>query len=417
VISICIPYIRPKNMAALISRIDETCSGIDYEILSEEDKDRIGCPKMLKQLVDKSKGDQVCFIADDTWPEDGWLHAAVEAMKNLTDGWGIVGLNSQESRHAAHFLADKKMLPFIGGEFFSTEYKHCWCDNELTDIAIEHGRFVFCDEAKLTHNHPVFGTAPVDADYARVYSIEYKRHDFLTYCRRKRERLNGQIVNKNPGKRKKKALGKLGIGFPIVDNKAYFSFMASILLLEKPDFTLLLPNFPVGVFPHDIATVRNNLVEQALAEGCEYLLMMDTDQVYRTVDMIPRMLAHNKPVVSAPVHRRYPPFDPILMRGEIGKWEYVKIEEAYSGELIKVDATGTGCIMYHISVFEKIHAPWFELGVKKDGNPIGEDILFCLKMKEHGIPLFVDTSIEIGHLTSFEVNRQTHMLFRKIHKQ
>jgi GT2 family glycosyltransferase len=390
-------------MAALISRIDETCSGIDYEILAEEDKDRIGCPKMLKQLVDKSKGDQVCFIADDTWPEDGWLQSAIEAMNGLPDGWGVVGLNSQPSRHAAHWLADKRMLPLLGGEFFSTDYKHCWCDNELTDIAIDHGRFVFCDEAKLTHNHPVFGTAPVDADYNRVYSDDYKRHDFLTYCRRKRNRYGGG--------------GKLGIGFPIVDNKAYFSFMASVLLLEKPNFTLLLPNFPVGVFPQDIAAVRNNLVEQALVEGCEYLLMMDTDQVYRTQDMIPRMLAHKKPVVSAPVHRRYPPFDPILMRGDIGKWEYVPVEEAYSGDLIQVDATGTGCIMYHISVFEKIRAPWFELGVKRNGSPIGEDILFCLKMKENEIPLFVDTSIEIGHLTSFEVNRQTHMLFRKIHKQ
>lgn len=399
-ISICIPYIRPKNMPALLERIKETCVGIDYEILSEEDKDRIGCPKMLKHLVDKSNGDQVCFIADDTWPEDGWLHAAIEAMKTLPDGWGVVGLNSQQSRHAAHWLADKRMLPLVGGEFFNTEYKHCWCDNELTDLAIDAGRCLFCDEAKLTHNHPVFGTAPVDADYNRVYSDEYKRHDFFTYCRRKRERIGS----------------RLGIGFPIVDNKAYFSFIASVLMLEKPDFTLLLPNFPVGDFPHDIATVRNNLVEQALAEGCEYLLMMDTDQVYRTVDMIPRMLAHKKPVVSAPVHRRYPPFDPILMRGEVGEFKYIDIEEAYSGDLIQIDATGTGCILYHMSVFEQINSPWFELGFKQDGKPVGEDVLFCMKMKEKGIPLFVDTSIEIGHLTSFEVNKQTHLLFRKIYK-
>jgi len=397
-ISICIPYVRPQNLVGLINRIDETCEGISYEILAEEDTGRIGCPQMLKRLVEKSNGDLVCFIADDTIPEPGWLLNALKAMNSLPGGWGVVGLNSQESRHAAHFLADKRMLHLLGGEFFSTEYKHCWCDNELTDIAMDHGRFVYCDEAVLTHNHPVFGTADVDSDYRRVYSAEYKKHDFDTYCRRKRERIGF----------------KLGIGFPVIDSKVYLQFMTSFLSLESGPYTLLLPTFQVGEFPRDISAVRNNLVEQALYEGCTHLLMLDTDQVYRDPTTIKKLLSHGKRVVSAPVHRRYPPFDNILLRGEIGAFHSIPETEAYSGELVKIDATGTGCILYDCSIFNEIASPWFEITTGKEGKPVGEDINFCMKMKEKGIELYADTSINIGHLSLFEVNQNTRKFFSKI---
>jgi len=397
-ISICTPVVRPQNMPKLIDRIHETCSGLDYEIVWEEDTERIGCPKMLKRLVDKSNYNLVCFIGDDTMPEGEWLNSALDDMKKLPGGWGVVGLNSQEAKYASHFLADKRILPYVGGEFFNTEYKHCWCECELTDIAKELGKFVFCEEAVLTHNHPIFGTAKVDDDYNRVYSKEYKKHDLGTYCRRKRERYGF----------------KLGIGFPVIDSKVYLQFMTSFLTLNSPSYALLLPAFPVGEFPRDIAAVRNNIVDQALYEGCTHLLMMDTDQVYMDEETITKLLSHKKQVVSAPVHRRYPPFDNILLRGEVGNFLSIPEDEAYSGKLVQVDATGTGCILYDCSIFNEIPEPWFEFGIGKEGQPIGEDINFCMKLKEKGIPIFVDTSINIGHLSLFEVNQSTRTFFKAL---
>ena len=208
---------------------------------------------------------------------------------------------------------------------------------------------------------------------------------------------------------------KLGIGLPTIESKVALQFMTSFITLQAPDYTLLLPSFPLGNFPREITMVRNNLVRQAFDDRCSHLLMMDTDQAYYTQDMIPKMLAHKVPVVSAPVHRRYPPFDPILLRGDADTFTRIPDEEAYSGGLIKVDATGTGCILYEMSVFETIRGPWFEFKESKSGKTIGEDINFCIKMKEAGIPLYVDTSIVIGHLSMFEVNRDTHMFFKAIY--
>ena len=401
-ISILIPTIRPGNIPALIDAIREN-AGIaahNYEINVIEDVERQGCPKTLKQLVDQSNGGLVCFIGDDTIPQPDFLQQALITMQTLPDGWGVVGLNSQPSKHAAHFLADKRMLDLLPDrEFFSTQYAHCWCDHELSEIAESLGRYAFCEKSVLKHNHPAFKTAPSDADYDRVYSRSVWEKDQQTYFRRKRKR-NGQ---------------KLAIGFPLIDKAVSIDFMVSFVAMEKPDYTLLMPKFAVGEFPKDIAAVRNNLVEQAQYEGCTHILMLDTDQVYRDDQTIVKMLSHSLPVVGAPVHRRYPPFDAILLRGTVGKYKYIKDDEVYGGGLIDIDATGTGCILFDMDVFDLLDKPWFHVGIDKEtGKTVGEDIGLCSRLKEKGVRICADTSIEIGHLTQFEVNRKTYELYKAV---
>jgi len=185
--------------------------------------------------------------------------------------------------------------------------------------------------------------------------------------------------------------------------------------MEKPDYKLLMPNFPVGSFIGNIADVRNNLVTQALNEYCTHLIMCDTDQVY-PADCIRKLIEHNLTVVGTPVHRRYPPFDPILYRGSLGKYLHVPDAECYSGDLVHVDATGTGCILFDLRVFWDMPKPWFEVTKNPDGKTVGEDIGLCAKLREREIPIAVDTSIQIDHLTTYAVNRATYDLFKKINQ-
>ena len=206
---------------------------------------------------------------------------------------------------------------------------------------------------------------------------------------------------------------KLGIGFPLIDDRVLIQFMISFITMDKPaSYTLLMPNFPVGELPGNIADVRNNLTVQALNEDCTHLLMLDTDQRY-PVNCLTRLVSGNKDVIGTPVHRRWPPFDPILYRGKPGKYYHVPHNECYSGDIVEVDATGCGCILYNMEVFMKIDYPWFEISKTDTGKTIGEDINFCSKLKDNGYKIFVDTSIEIPHLTLFEVNRSMYELFRK----
>ncbi len=99
------------------------------------------------------------------------------------------------------------------------------------------------------------------------------------------------------------------------------------------------------------------------------------------------------------------------MRGHLGAYERVPDEEAYSGDLVPVDATGTGCVLFDTRVFLEIPRPWFELG-EFNGAPLGEDISFCSKARAAGIPIHVDTSVEVDHLSTFRVNAGTARLFQ-----
>lgn len=181
-VSILIPYIRPQNMANLVFLIDEN-AGIDrsrYEILIREDKERIGCPKMLAWLVDKSVGSKVMFLGDDTFPRQNFLKNALKAMALLPDGWGLVGLNDKTGRRLpCHWLADKRLLPKIGGEFFHTGYQHCFCDNELAERCQALGKFIYAYDSIVLHQHPLIpGTGGIwDADYSRVYSSNVMKAD------------------------------------------------------------------------------------------------------------------------------------------------------------------------------------------------------------------------------------------------
>ncbi len=195
----------------------------------------------------------------------------------------------------------------------------------------------------------------------------------------------------------------LGIGLPLSFHLVPSAFFDSFIAMSKPPFTYLrTSNGPID-------EMRNNIVMDAMRAGCSHLVMMDADQVYDQ-NTILRLLSHKLPVVGCLVYRRYPPFDPLMFRGEIG--EYKGIEEWEPGSLVEVDATGTGCVLYDMRVFRKIPAPWFRFR-KHDGEPVGEDIGFCSDLKDAGYRIFVDTSVPAGHLSQIQITETTWRRYRQ----
>lgn len=196
---------------------------------------------------------------------------------------------------------------------------------------------------------------------------------------------------------------KLAIGIPCSYPFIPSSFFYSFTLMDKPSYIFIhADNGPID-------TLRNDLVEKAILEGCTHLLMCDVDQVYDS-QTVTKLLSHRLPVVSAKVNRRYPPFDPIMLRLTSEGYKPMGIGDYEPGSLVEVDATGTGCILYDLSIFKKLPYPWFKFQ-KKDGLVIGEDIGLCQDLKRIGYKIMVDTSIEIGHLATMIVNDATHKLY------
>jgi predicted peroxiredoxin len=142
--------------------------------------------------------------------------------------------------------------------------------------------------------------------------------------------------------------------------------------------------------------------------------MLDTDQVYPR-DTLTKLLSHEVDIAGVLVHKRWAPFNPVMLRGTLGKYIIVEDEEMYSGDLVEVDATGTGCLLFDMRVFDKVKYPWFKFSVINE-KPVGEDIYFCSKARQSGVRIFVDTSIEVGHLTTMEVNKTLHLIATNLTK-
>lgn len=394
-VSIIIPVIRPDKAARVLRLVEEN-AGYPYEVITAVDEERIGAPKMVKRLVDKTNYDLVCFLGDDSLPEKDFLKNAVAAMEEIPGGWGLVGFNDKTGRNlATHWLAHKKLLPFLDGEFFHIGYVHCFCDNELQERSSLLRRYVYAEDAVVLHDHPLIGkTKETDEDYKRVYAKEVYGADKELFYRRRKAWL-----------KKTRVKGSVGLCLPITNGDVPKPFFLSFVNMDKPiDTRVYTPTDLIYDHPENIAAVRNGLVDQALCEGCEKIIMMDTDQIYPE-DTVMKLVSHDLPVVGTQVHRRYPPYAPLMFRGKIGALQYVSEEEMYSGELVPVDFTGSGCICYDSELFLELDSPWFALKKDKNGKTIGEDIAFCDRIKKAGMPIFVDTSIEIGHLSTITIDK------------
>lgn len=203
--SIIIPVIRPKNIPKLKRLINKN-AGVSknrYEILTEEDKDRIGAPKMVKKLTERSKYDLVMFIGDDCLPQSDFLKNALSVMSSFHGKWGLVGLNDMQrplEHPPTHWLAHKKLLEYCG-EFFHTGYIHQYCDNELFIWAATLERYIMAANAKIFHDHVGFKNRSIsfadnvrlgsDKDVKRVYSKETAQHDRELFEKRRK-----MIINK-----------------------------------------------------------------------------------------------------------------------------------------------------------------------------------------------------------------------------
>src|SRR5512146_990229 len=106
---------------------------------------------------------------------------------------------------------------------------------------------------------------------------------------------------------------KLGIGLPLSFHLIPTEFFDSFIAMEKPSFVYL------RTATGKLEEMRDAIVADALRTACSHLLMLDTDQMY-PADTVKKLLSHKLPIIGARVRRRYPPFDNLLFRGQIGQY-------------------------------------------------------------------------------------------------
>jgi len=198
-VSVCIPTLgRPEKLRRLLQSIKDNAGWDNYEIIVKEDEmppNNVGAPTILKRCVDEAKGDLIMFLGNDCIMQPNCIREAVFIMKRFfPDMDGMVGLNDEYWRgdlgHVSpHWLASKKLLPDLGGAFFDTDFYHTGVDNLLQARCEKWKKYVWCERAKILHDHPMIYnyTRENDVIYEQAYTGPRHDHDDELYARRMKE--------------------------------------------------------------------------------------------------------------------------------------------------------------------------------------------------------------------------------------
>lgn len=164
--------------------------------------------------------------------------------------------------------------------------------------------------------------------------------------------------------------------------------------------------------PHTrIDLIRNLMAVELLHSNFTHLLMLDADHKHPT-DIIQRLakwvvLFPQVRVVGGMNFRRRPPYDPVMGRVSNGNDRPIPIR--WEIGLTDQDEVGGASILIHRSVFEELEPPWFPNDYSRVWENVwpGEDMGFCKKCREAGIPIYVDTTTVSPHGTEELVDEGT----------
>jgi len=200
------------------------------------------------------------------------------------------------------------------------------------------------------------------------------------------------------------------IGVPMERTIPEASFWSFIALAQK--------GYAFVRRPYDRIDVTRNRMAQHLLDSHEFthLLMLDMDHQH-PADIVERLVRWwlkdpEKLVIAGLNFRRTEPYDPLVwFKGPDGQM-YHAVD--WPDGLLQCYTVGTGAMLVHRTVFERIPGPWFcndySLAPELDMWP-GEDIGFCKLCDQAGIKVWCDTTTTSPHLSQTAVGQETYRAY------
>jgi hypothetical protein len=138
----------------------------------------------------------------------------------------------------------------------------------------------------------------------------------------------------------------------------------------------------------------------------DFIMWIDSDILF-TPAQFQRLLGHDKDVISGvyameggKLMATVKEWDEETFKKQ-GSFNFMTLAEINGKkDLIEVAYTGMGFMLVKKGVFEKLKYPWFKPLEKQIGNMVDitmEDTAFCLRIREKGIHVFIDSMVRVGH--------------------
>lgn len=204
------------------------------------------------------------------------------------------------------------------------------------------------------------------------------------------------------------------------------TFMQSLTMAmshdRRQDTPLIMGMIPVRYRPIGIGHVRNQAAAQFLVSDAEWMWCVDTDMGFRP-DALSSLMSSadpvDRPVVGALCYGVVEDGDdgmsgmnirvfPTLYGWDDQANAFCEWEGDPPKGLVRVAGTGTACLLIHRSAFEKINDGWFDPLIDGSGQIVGEDLSFCWRLMQAGIPVHVNTSVPTNHQKNFWIKENNH---------
>lgn len=161
---------------------------------------------------------------------------------------------------------------------------------------------------------------------------------------------------------------------------------------------------------------RNEFASIAIQNGFDRVLCIDSDMTF-TPDLLTRLSAHldsGKRMVCGLYFKRVLPTEPVIYRQETATdpnhGEYIKSTPLLTyprNTLFQIDACGFGAVMMDVSLLREVwdrYGPPFTPYLN-----LGEDLTFCWRVRQLGVPIWCDSTIRVGHLGQVVFSEETYL--------
>jgi hypothetical protein len=140
---------------------------------------------------------------------------------------------------------------------------------------------------------------------------------------------------------------------------------------------------------------RDGLVDDALEENSDYLMMIDSD-LFFPAEGITTLLSRGKDVIGGfYMMRGLPPINTIKL--DDGKGGYLGTKDwTPPPEPFPVAAVATGFLLVYMKVYKALERPWFPCV-----EPVGEDVAFCQNAIKAGFEVWCDPTFPIKHIGDY----------------
>ena len=196
------------------------------------------------------------------------------------------------------------------------------------------------------------------------------------------------------------------IAVPAMD-MVHTSFVRSLVGLETVgDIDFIIPQSTL------IYDARNLIAQKAVEKEFDRVLWLDSDMVLPK-DAFKKLSAHidagNEFVSGVYFTRKKPVRPTIFKRCRIDKTlgmpipdtKQIRTDEIPEDELFEIEGCGFGCVMTSVQLLDNVMEefgiyPFYPL------MGFGEDLSFCLRVREMGRKIMCDSSIKCRHVGYYE---------------